>query len=150
MGVAMERTRWLHRTYGFRTKRCGMLLRILWLSCIVAGCDSNKNLTTVAGHVTYQGKPLEQGSIVFISPHSRQVTGEIKGGEILNVTTFHDNDGVAAGEYLVAITSRDQSEKFKNSMAPPSLIPVRYADVSTSGLKANIQPNDNNVLQFDL
>jgi hypothetical protein len=127
-----------------------MLLRVLWLSCIVAGCDSNKNLVTVTGHVTYQGKPLEQGSIVFISPHSRQVTGEITSGNIVSVTTLHENDGIAAGEYSVAITSRDQSEKYKNSMAPPSLIPVRYADVSTSGLKANIQPNDNNVLQFDL
>jgi hypothetical protein len=127
-----------------------MLLPVLWLSCIVAGCDSNKNLVTVTGNVTYQGKPLEQGSIVFISPHSRQVTGEIKSGNILSVTTLHDNDGIAAGEYSVAITSRDQSEKYNNSMAPPSLIPVRYADVSTSGLKANIQPNKNNVLQFDL
>lgn len=150
MGVAMERTRWLYTTDGFRTKRCGMLLCILWLSCIAIGCNSNKNLVTVTGHVTYQGKPLEQGSIVFISPQSRQATGEIKGGEILNVTTRHDNDGMAAGEYSVAITSRDRSEKYKNSMAPPSLLPVRYADVSTSGLKANIQPNDNNVLQFDL
>jgi hypothetical protein len=127
-----------------------MLLRILWLSCVVVGCNSNKNLVAVTGHVSYQGKPLEQGSIVFISPHSRQVTGEIKSGNIVSVTTLHENDGIAAGEYSVAITSRDQSEKYKNSMAPPSLIPVRYADVSTSGLKATIQPNDNNALQFDL
>ena len=111
--------------------------------------NSNKNLT-VTGHVTYQGKPLEQGSIAFVSPHSRQVTGEIKNGDILNVTTLHENDGIAAGEYSVAITSYDRSEKYKNTMVPPSLIPIRYADVSTSGLKANIRPNESNVLQFDL
>jgi hypothetical protein len=116
----------------------------------VVGCNSNKNLITVTGHVTYQGKPLEQGSIVFISPRSRQVTGEIKNGNIVNVSTLHENDGIAAGEYSVAITSRDRSEKYKNSMAPPSLIPVHYADVSTSGLKASIQPNDERALQFDL
>jgi hypothetical protein len=127
-----------------------MLLSILWLLCLANGCNSHKGLVAVTGHVTYQGKPLEQGSIVFLSPHSRQVTGEIKNGEIVNVTTFHENDGIAAGEYEVAITSRDRSEKYKNNMAPPSLIPDRYADVSTSGLKAEIQSSGKNVLQFEL
>ena len=128
-----------------------MLLSILGLACIVAGCNSNNNnLSAVTGQVTYQGKPLEQGSIVFASPKSRLVTGEIEGGKIVNVTTFHENDGIAAGEYMVGITSNDQSEKYKNTRNPPSLIPIRYSDSSTSGLKANIRPNESNVLQFDL
>ena len=146
----MERTRWFFRLNGFRTKRCGTLLSILWLACVVAGCNSNNNLCAVTGQVTYQGKPLEQGSIVFASPKSRLVTGEIEGGKILNVTTFHENDGIAAGEYTVGITSYDRSEKYKNTRTPPSLIPISYADASTSGLKANIRSNESNALQFDL
>jgi hypothetical protein len=127
-----------------------MLLCFLWLACVVAGCNSDNNLCAVTGQVSYQGKPLEQGSIVFASPKSRLVTGEIEGGKIVNVTTFHENDGIAAGEYTVGITSNDRSEKYKDTRTPPSLIPIRYSDASTSGLKANIQPNENNVLQFDL
>ena len=112
------------------TKRHRALLSILWLLCIVAGCGSHKGLVAVTGHVTYLGKPLEQGSIVFISPHSRQATGEIRGGDIVNVTTFQENDGIAVGEYGVAITSRDRSEKYKDSMAPPSLIPTELSPTS--------------------
>ena len=133
-----------------RVKRCRAFLPILSLSCVIAGCGSGTGLFPVTGQVTYQGKPLEHGSIAFVSPKSRQVTGEIERGEIANVTTVHANDGIAAGEYMVAITSLDQSDKFKNSMAPPSIIPVRYSEVTTSNLKATILPNNDNVLRFDL
>jgi hypothetical protein len=125
-------------------------MQLLLLSSVIAGCGSNNGLFSVTGYVTYQGKPLEHGSIVFVSPHSRQVTGEIEFGEILNVTTIQRGDGIAAGEYLTAITSLDRSEKYKNSMNPPSNIPVRYADVFSSNLKATILPGNTNALRFDL
>jgi hypothetical protein len=133
-----------------RAKRCRTPVRILLLSCVVAGCGSSDGLYSVTGRVTFRGQPLEHGSIVFVAPKSRQVTGEIERGEIVGVTTITTGDGIAAGEYMVAITSRDRSEKYKDSMAPPSIIPARYADVSTSRLSATIQPNGNNALQFDL
>ncbi|MEX2168001.1 MAG: hypothetical protein WD851_01710 [Pirellulales bacterium] len=146
----MERTQSPDCIHGRRAKRWRSLAQILLLTCVVAGCGSRNGLYSVSGQVTYQGKPLEHGSIVFISPKSRQVTADIELGEILNVTTIAANDGIAAGEYMVAITSRDRSEKYKDSMAPPSIIPIRYADVATSDLKATIQPNNDNALRFDL
>jgi hypothetical protein len=133
-----------------RAKRCQRLLRFCLLLCFVAGCGSGDDRVSITGQVTYKGQPLEHGSIVFVSPKSRQVTGEIERGEIVNVTTAEPNDGIAAGEYMVAITSRDRSEKYKDTMAPPSLIPMRYADPATSDLKATIQPNENSPLKFDL
>jgi hypothetical protein len=146
----MERMLWLDWINGRRARRCRTLLQILLLSFLIAGCGSSNGLYSVTGNVTYQGQPLEHGSIVFVSQKSRQVTGDIERGEILNVTTNVASDGIAAGEYKVAITSRDRSEKYKNSMAPPSIIPERYADVSTSKLVATILPNNDNVLRFDL
>ena len=146
----MERMLSLKWIDGRRAKRWRSLVRIFMLSCAVAGCGPSNGLYSVTGQVTYQGKPLEHGSIVFISPKSRQVTADIEVGEILNVTTIAANDGIAPGEYMVAVTSRDRSEKYKDSMTPPSVIPVRYADVATSDLKATIEPNNNNVLRFDL
>jgi hypothetical protein len=138
---------WINRR---RANRCWVVLPALLLSSVVAGCGSGSDLCSVTGQVTYQGKPLEQGSIVFVSPTSRQVTGEIASGEILKVTTTQTGDGIAAGEYLVAISSLDRSEKHRNSMSPPSLIPTRYSDATTSGLKATILPNEVSALRFDL
>lgn len=126
------------------------VMHILFLTCVTTGCGSTNSLVSVTGKVTYQGKPLDHGSITFVSRTSRQATGEIERGEIVGVTTTAVNDGIAAGDYLVAITSHDRSEKYKNSMTAPSVIPLRYADIVTSGLKATIQPNHDNVLQFDL
>jgi hypothetical protein len=135
------------------SKRCAKRYRpamyILFLIC-VTGCGSTNGLVSVTGKVTYQGKSLDHGSITFVSRTSRQATGEIERGEIVGVTTIAADDGIAAGEYLVAITSRDRSEQYKNSMTAPSVIPLRYADILTSDLKATVQPNHNNVLQFDL
>ena len=146
----MERILGLDRIHGRRAMRWRSLVQILLLTCVVAGCGPSNGLYSVTGQVTYQGKPLEHGSIVFISPKSRQVTADIQRGEILNVTTIAANDGIAPGEYMVAVTSRDRSEKYKDSMSPPSVIPIRYADVAASDLKATIEPNNNNVLRFDL
>ena len=133
-----------------RAKQLQRLWQFSLLLCFVAGCGASDDRFSVTGQVTYKGQSLEHGSIVFVSPKSRQVTGEIERGEIVNVTTVEPNDGIAAGEYMVGITSRDRSEKYKDSMAPPSLIPMRYADPSTSDLKATIQPDGNNALRFDL
>jgi hypothetical protein len=116
----------------------------------LAGCGFSDGLYSVTGQVTYKGEPLEHGSIVFVSPKSRQITGDIERGEIVRVSTISEDDGIAEGEYMVGITARDRSEKYKNSMAPPSIIPIRYADASTSGLKATIQPNKKNVLRYEL
>lgn len=122
----------------------------LLLLFVCAGCGSGNDLYPVTGQVTFKGKPLEHGSISFVAPKSRQVTGEIEDGDIVNVTTLSANDGIAVGDYGVAIISRDRSEKYKDSMTPPSVIPTRYADIATSGLKATIEPKDENFLQFDL
>jgi hypothetical protein len=116
----------------------------------LAGCSASDGLYSVTGQVTYKGKPLEHGSIVFVSPKARQITGDIERGEIVRVSTIKEDDGIAAGEYMVGITSRDQSEKYKDSMTSPSIIPIRYADASTSGLKATIEPNNKNVLRYEL
>jgi hypothetical protein len=145
----MKRTELFNWSRGRHGRRFQTLLPVVFLLSL-AGCSASDGLYPVTGQVTYQGKPLEHGSIVFVSPKSRQITGDIERGEIVRVSTTNADDGIAAGEYMVGITSRDQSEKYKNSMAPPSIIPIRYADASTSGLKATIQPNTKNVLRYEL
>ncbi len=114
------------------------------------GCGPGDGLVPVTGEVTYQGEPLESGRVTFISPHSRQANGDIENGKIVNITTKKTNDGLAPGEYQVTITALDRSEKYRDTMVPPSLIPRKYADYQSSGLNATIQPGEPNEVRFEL
>ncbi|MDC0934950.1 hypothetical protein OAS39_01595 [Pirellulales bacterium] len=122
----------------------------LLAALLVAGGCSESSLPQVTGTVTYQNKPLEYGTIDFVSTHSRRASGQIAEGKILNVTTYEPNDGLAEGDYQVAVHARDRSEEHRDKMVPPSLIPERYSDIATSDLEATIVAGKDNVLSFDL
>lgn len=123
---------------------------LLFLAVALAGCGTGDGLMPITGEVNYQGKPLEYGTVTFVSPRTRQATAEIADGKIVNVTTKKSNDGLAPGEYRVTITALDRSEKYRDTMVPPSLIPRKYADYSTSELTATIRAGEANELRFDL
>lgn len=118
---------------------------------LCGGCGkTNRNLAPVSGEVFYKGKPLAYGTITFVSAKNRSGSGEIKDGKIVNVMTFEKNDGVPVGRIQIAISALDRSEKYRNKMVPPSLIPRKYDDYSKSGLTAKIVAGQNNELRFDL
>ena len=123
---------------------------LAFLVAVTVGCGSGDGLVPVSGEVTYQGKPLEYGTINFISPNSKLASGEIVDGKFLGVTTREEDDGLAPGEYQVTIDALDRSAKYRDTMVPPSLIPRRYADYTTSDLKATNEPDKKNELQFEL
>jgi hypothetical protein len=118
----------------------------------LSGCMGSKgDFVPVEGTVTWKKQPLDHGVITFVSPGSRAATGDIENGVIKNVTTLKSGDGLHPGEYRVTIVSLDQSDKHKNDMAPPSLIPRKYADIATSELSAVIeQGSSNKKLTFNL
>jgi hypothetical protein len=134
---------------GPRRWRCAARGAVLAALLVAGGC-SDGGLPQVTGTVTYQDKALEYGTIDFVSTHSRRASGQIAAGKILNVTTYEPNDGLAEGGYQVAIHARDRSEQHRDKMVPPSLIPERYSDIETSGLKATIEAGKDNDLRFDL
>ena len=134
--------------YGARRWHGFLIIALLAILC--EGCGGSNSLIPVHGEVTYQGKPLEYGTINFVSPNSRLASGEIEEGKFVNVTTYQKNDGLAPGEYFVTISVLDRSEKYRNTMVPPSLIPRKYADFNTSGLTAIIERGKTNELRFEL
>jgi hypothetical protein len=129
------------------TQRVGL---VLLLATATVGCGLQDGLLPVTGEVTYHGKPLEYGTISFVSPHSRLASGEIKAGKIFGVTTKKQNDGLAPGFYQVTISATDRSEEYRVVLVPPNLIPDKYADYATSGLTATIERGKENVLSFAL
>ncbi|MHC2068511.1 hypothetical protein ACYFX5_13685 [Bremerella sp. T1] len=144
--------------------RSTYLLLLFGMLIFSVGCDSGPQLGQVTGKVTYQGKPLKKGTIIFEVPGSRSSFGEIEGGQIVNVSTFESGDGVPIGEANVAINSYDDSAPSAqpssqgNASAPggasqmvvgKNLLPSRYANPATSNLTVTIAAGDN-VIDFDL
>lgn len=116
------------------------------------GCSSGHDLVQIEGTVTIDGKPLEQGTILFEVSGARTAFGEVKNGQILSMTTFDPGDGVPIGEAKVAVNSLDESSPTQaqadvsaNAPGGPSgmtvgrsLIPKTYSNPATSGLTISV------------
>lgn len=143
----------------------------LLLACIIpllafaiAGCDrsGHPGLGKVQGTVSYQGKPISAGSLVFEVAGARQAQGTIVDGKITAVTTFSPGDGVPVGAARIAVfalattvTPADKSAvppgKARTASLPDAstadkpLIPSKYNNPATSGLTCDIVPGDNKI-----
>jgi hypothetical protein len=129
-----------------RRSSCLVLLSLLLCGCGAAEHTGNP----VSGTVTFQGKPLDQGSIRF-SPVGGQGTmsgGPIKNGEYLLPAT----SGLEPGKYEVRITSSDAGHSSADEMpgevkeAPKERIPPEYN--ARTKLFAEIQSSGENKFDF--
>jgi hypothetical protein len=106
--------------------------------CCLAGCGPSVKVTDVSGTVTYNGKPPnEEGcSIVFVGYNGKQVTAKIA------ATGEYKASGVVAGANKVAVyyrspesaKTREPGEKVPPSESLLHNLPLKFADVQTSGL----------------
>ena len=112
----------------------------------IAGCgpeqkvDSNR--TIVSGVVTFDGKPLPAGNLVFSATDApRSASVSIRdGGKYMT-------DRAPLGSNIVTI----ETETLQ--YGSPHLytkIPAKYADPSQSGLTVEIKPGTNENVNFDL
>ncbi len=118
-------------------------LNILLLFLLVpVGCGSSEQAKTKAilGTVTYAGKPLSQGSVLFVPEKGRAANAQIQTDGSYTLGTFNSTDGAVMGKHRVAVICRKEAPPLKDrggieiSRAGPSLIPGYYSDIATSGL----------------
>lgn len=132
---------------------CYCLLSLI-MSLMNTGCgggvDDAPEVAPVTGTVIWNGKPLDEGTIVFHPASGRSASGTIKGGEIIEVTTTVKGDGAPVGENQVTVFATKPDPKDTSGMGTISLIPARYNDVKKSGLKATIKGDAENEVNFDL
>lgn len=121
----------------------------LLVALTLCGCGGADPTGTVSGTVTFNGAPLAEGAIVFHPGKGRPARGEIRQGQIVNVTTLEPGDGAPLGDVKIAIQASKPDPSDPTGMIRISLIPDHYADSKTSGLTATITAGDN-VLKFDL
>jgi hypothetical protein len=104
---------------------------------------------------------LKSGKIRFEAPGVKPATGKIVNGEIVELTTFKDNDGVPVGSHKVAVWALEDAASAvvanpgegkigANYMGGKSLIPDVYGNPATSGLTAEVKSSGDNTVAFEL
>ena len=108
------------------------------------GCGRRISLVPVAGRVTLDGSAVVGASVLVqpaAGPAARGVT-DATGRFALG--TYGERDGAIPGPSVVSISCYErQSAAAAGSGEPPlgkNLLPARYADPATSGLRAFIEP----------
>ena len=120
----------------------------------LGGCSGDPNmpkLVKVHGKVTYNGKPLDGGRVVFTpvagkgGETGQNATGEIDSDGTYELTTFNTGDGAILGQHVVTVVSREKREIPKpdaNSHIkyelPKSLTPAKYATADKSPLRCTV------------
>ncbi len=134
-------------------KAYSLLATLLCLS-FLGGCGGRPAgapvVAPVAGTVTVNGQPLQNGEIIFYPTKGRSARGEIKDGKIQKVTTTIENDGAPVGDVQVAIFSQVKDDKDPSGMGTKSLINTKYNDPAKSELSAKIETGKSNEIRFDL
>jgi hypothetical protein len=82
---------------------------VRWLRCLpavilLAGACGCGNTATVTGKVTYQGRPVTYGSVIFLSADNTACEGVIEPDGSYTV------QGVHAGDVKIGVISRDPSK----------------------------------------
>ncbi|QDT93840.1 hypothetical protein Pan161_55270 [Gimesia algae] len=133
------------------------LCSVLLLLSIMTGCGEQidkKPTAPVKGIVTYEGKPLETGEVVFFPDSGEQIAhGKIQPDGSFQLTTYEEGDGAFPGTHKVTIISERDMEGISaedpEASMEPSFIPTKYNMQKSSGLTAVVKEGDNEI-KFDL
>lgn len=125
---------------------------------VCAGCGSNYSKPApVAGRITFQGKPVTEGVVIFHPQRGRPAIGIIGPDGAYKLTTYKKDDGAVPGKYIVTIESKRVSGGSRpkslheeltqgSSIEPPTvnwLVPEKYARPDTSPLTAEVVAGQN-------
>jgi hypothetical protein len=99
---------------------------------LLSGCGDNHIKTfPVEGTITYNGKAVPGGSIMFQPKDNKDApaaTANIKDGRYV-LKTYRDGDGAVLGEHTVTVISlEDQSGRLpeERNPLPPAVVPLKY------------------------
>ena len=120
---------------------------------LIGGCSNDPNmpkLGKVNGTVTYQGKPLDAGRVVFTpaagkgGESGQGATGEINSNGTYEMTTFNTGDGAILGQHVVTVVVQkgempkpDAHSQIKYEL-PKNLAPSKYATADKSPLRCTV------------
>ncbi|MBX6312095.1 MAG: hypothetical protein IRY99_04130 [Isosphaeraceae bacterium] len=136
------------------------LFLFLW-GC--GGTDPAKPpLGKVSGKVTYKGKPVTNGSVIFTPVAGKGAeTGQVATGQLESdgsfvLTTFDIGDGAVLGQHTVTVEARSEDINKLNQpkedgtiayILPKPSVPEKYTKPATSPLRYTVEAGSNH---FDI
>jgi hypothetical protein len=136
--------------------RRGTAAAVLLLLAGGCGGGTTSSLTTVKGKVSYRGRPLATGTIVFAPDAVRGNHGALARAAIQPDGTYalqtDDAPGAAPGWYRVTVIALDSTPPTsgKSFAVPRSLLPDKYRDPQLSGLSCEVKAERVNGINFNL
>ncbi len=136
-------------------KRLLPVFLVVMATCLGCG-DSGPTMYKVHGTVSYQGKPLPLGTVMFVpdsGPPSQPATIGADGHyELLAVEGKHSVQVVAMPPREGGRPDPNVEGGMDYTGVPPvkSLIPKKYNRFDTSGVTVTVKPTDKNELDIEL
>jgi hypothetical protein len=131
------------------------LLFLVVLATACASCSSDRvKVYPVTGKVFYQGQPAQGAVVVFhpagnTDPNALHPQGTVAADGSFRLTTYKEHDGAPPGQYdVTVIWTRPTQPGGRDDEV--SLLPVRYQIPATSGLRAQVKPESNELAAFQL
>jgi hypothetical protein len=136
---------------------------------LLGGCGGAQTLAPVSGVVLSDGKPIANIHVTFTRGTDRPATGASNASGQFQLRTVTENDGAFVGEHVVTIHHLAESPSLtgmtpevvrglvsgkrptpqrQEKDAPP--IPAKYHDPASSGLKAVVNKEGDNVFTINI
>jgi hypothetical protein len=106
----------------------GLAAALLAPGCSTSSAEPPTGATVpVRGVVTYKGKPLSRGTVVFEPDSGREAHGEIRADGSFVLTTFVTDDGATPGTHRVAVTG-----------LPRNVLPLKFQNAGVAGVEVEV------------
>lgn len=134
------------------------------------GCSKGSarpKVIPVSGTIKFKGAPVPNATVTFLpegsSPRNPFGTTDANGN--FKLTSYDTDDGAVAGDYVVVIVAgvaadgkkpEERTAQDLINMGPggkienQTVVPEKYKDKKTSGLKRSVVAGDSNVFNIDL
>ena len=134
-----------------------LCMLLLMLTVAAIGCGKRgPELAPVTGKVTFKGKPLPFGTVIFMPESGKTSTGNIQPDGTFRMVTSDRGDGAAVGKNKVRIACFTNQDPSKKGAGPAGialgkpLIPQKYLSPETSGIEVEVQSGSNDPVVFEL
>ena len=116
-----------------------------------AGCSKPDEYAAVRGQVLYNNEPLGQGVVMFQPAAGPPARGTIQSDGTFELETVDRGAGARIGTNRVRNSARELPKNYDTEVGlGKTLIPLRYNDIATSGLTAEVQGDSNEPFVFHL
>ena len=131
-----------------------VLIALAAFSCI--GCNPSEPKYKVRGTVVYidDKKPVPGGSIGIefesTKPPYNRSSSTVSPDGSFELSTSTKGDGALEGEHRIRFTGTTSPQQPDAKVALSAVMPTEYYEYSTSGLKFDIKPNDDNIVNLEV